>query len=87
MQVPQLDGLAVAEVMERWPVTVGVFNRRRMACPGCVMAPFMTVTEAAASYGLPPAELATDLLHAIDAEAIDVCAIGASPRARCDGES
>jgi hybrid cluster-associated redox disulfide protein len=58
--------MMVAEVMERWPVSVGVFNRRRMACPGCVMAPFMTVAEAAISYGLSPEELEADLVEAME---------------------
>lgn len=69
MPFARWDGLTVAEVMDRWPASVGVFNRRRMACPGCVMAPFMTVAEAARSYGLPPAELAADLVEAIGADA------------------
>ena len=43
--------LTVAEVMRRWPETVQVFVHRRMACPGCPMAGFMTVGDAAGSYG------------------------------------
>ena len=71
MSSARLDGMVVAEVMERWPASVGVFNRRRMACPGCVMAPFMTVAEAATSYGLSPAELAADLVDAMEGRAAD----------------
>ena len=70
MPFARLDGFTVAEVMDRWPVSVGVFNRHRMACPGCVMAPFMTVAEAANAYGLPPAELAADLVEAIGSGAV-----------------
>ncbi|MET4702513.1 hybrid cluster-associated redox disulfide protein [Constrictibacter sp. MBR-5] len=66
MSSARLDGMMVAEVMERWPVSIGVFNRRRMACPGCVMAPFMTVAEAAISYGLSPEELEADLVEAME---------------------
>ena len=66
MSSARLDGMMVAEVMERWPVSVGVFNRRRMACPGCVMAPFMTIAEAATSYGLSPEELKADLVEATE---------------------
>ena len=69
MPFARLDGFPVAEVMDRWPVSVGVFNRRRMACPGCVMAPFMTVAEAAISYGLSPAELEADLVQAMEGRA------------------
>ena len=71
MSSARLDGMMVAEVMERWPVSVGVFNRRRMACPGCVMAPFMTVAEAAISYGLSPEELEADLVEATEGLAAD----------------
>ncbi|MET4702260.1 hybrid cluster-associated redox disulfide protein [Constrictibacter sp. MBR-5] len=74
MSSTQLDEIMVAEVMERWPYTVRVFNRRRMACPGCVMAPFMTVAEAATSYSLSPAELVADLVEAMDAVATDASA-------------
>jgi hybrid cluster-associated redox disulfide protein len=43
-----------------------VFVRRRMACPGCAMAPFMTLAEAAASYGLDPHQLVRELQAAMD---------------------
>jgi hybrid cluster-associated redox disulfide protein len=48
-------------VMDRFPETVCVFLRRRMHCPGCAMAPFMSLAEAAASYGLDPRELVAEL--------------------------
>jgi hybrid cluster-associated redox disulfide protein len=51
----------VSDVMRRWPATVAVFVRRRMACPGCAMAGFMTVAAAAREYRLPPAELLAEL--------------------------
>ncbi|WP_375284349.1 DUF1858 domain-containing protein [Marinicauda pacifica] len=61
----QVETLIVADVMNRWPQTVPVFVRHRMACPGCIMAPFMTVTEAALEYGLKPDALAADLADAM----------------------
>lgn len=61
-----LKTLIVADVMNSWPETVPVFISHRMACPGCVMAPFMTVTEAALEYGLEPDTLAADLKEAIE---------------------
>ena len=60
-----LETLIVADVMNSWPETVPVFIAHRMACPGCVMAPFMTVTEAALEYGLEPAAFAADLARTI----------------------
>lgn len=65
MNSAEVLSMLVADVMERWPQTVLVFNRRRMACPGCAMAPFMTVAEAARSYDLPAEDLARDLLGAV----------------------
>ena len=44
----------VAEVVARCPQSVSVFRRLRMACVGCAMAPFETLSEAAAAYGLEP---------------------------------
>lgn len=61
MSPSKLNDMTVAEVMERWPDSVQIFNRRRMACPGCVMAPFMTVADAAGSYAIEPSDLAADL--------------------------
>lgn len=47
----------VADVMRHWPETIAVFVSQQMACPGCPMAPFVTVEEAARSYGREPAAL------------------------------
>ncbi|HYE51095.1 MAG TPA: hypothetical protein VEB20_15975 [Azospirillaceae bacterium] len=50
-------GDLVAVVLEVRPELGAVFLARGMACPGCVMAPFMTVAEAAAAYAVDPDEL------------------------------
>jgi hybrid cluster-associated redox disulfide protein len=53
MEQPQLEAnLIVAEVLTRWPQTIPVFLQHRMACVGCVIAPFETVAEVAAIYHL-----------------------------------
>lgn len=65
MRTGELGGMIVRDVMTRWPQTVPVFVRRRMSCPGCLMAPFMTVDEAAQEYGIEPEVLARDLEEAI----------------------
>ena len=44
--------LTVAEVMARWPQTIPVFIRHRMACVGCTIAPFETLIEVADIYQL-----------------------------------
>jgi hybrid cluster-associated redox disulfide protein len=42
----------VAELMRSSPRAGRAFLRRRMACVGCAMAPFDTLGEAAAVYGI-----------------------------------
>ncbi|WP_042703347.1 DUF1858 domain-containing protein [Azospirillum sp. B506] len=48
----QLADLTMAEFMRGRPAAVPVLLRHGLACPGCAMAPFMTVSEAAEAYGL-----------------------------------
>jgi hybrid cluster-associated redox disulfide protein len=59
----------VAEIMRRWPATVAVFLRRRLACPGCGFARLMTLGEAAASYGIPLKPFLEELQMAAGGEA------------------
>lgn len=58
--------MLVADVIKAWPAVTPVFRRRHMACPGCAMAPFMTLTEAARSHGLDAATLLADLAAALE---------------------
>ncbi|HLV01072.1 MAG TPA: DUF1858 domain-containing protein [Acidobacteriota bacterium] len=44
----------VGEVLTHYPDTASVFTKLRMACVGCVMAPFESVREVAMIYGLDP---------------------------------
>lgn len=39
------------------PALVGLFLARRMACPGCVMAPFEDLADAAQHHGMDGGEL------------------------------
>ncbi|CAO3428855.1 DUF1858 domain-containing protein [Azospirillum doebereinerae] len=59
----------VEDVMERWPQTVPVFVKHRMACPGCLMAGFQTVADAAEIYGLDTAALLDAFARAIAGDA------------------
>ena len=52
MSEPVSRDSIVGEVMESRPEAVAVFIRNRMHCPGCVMARFMTVADAAKSHGI-----------------------------------
>jgi hybrid cluster-associated redox disulfide protein len=47
--------------MRAFPATTAVFLRRRMHCPGCHMAAFMTVREAAGTYDIVAEDLLADL--------------------------
>ena len=57
METPIMDAvlpeLTVAELLARWPQAIPVFLHHQMACVGCTMAPFETLADAAASYGIP----------------------------------
>lgn len=55
----------VAHVLRRWPTTIPVFIRHRMACVGCSMSAFETLKDAASIYGLDLAEFLNELNRAI----------------------
>ena len=60
---PRLDQ-SVEEILGRWPATARVFIRRKMACVGCIMAPFQTLEAAARSYRIPETELLAEIRKA-----------------------
>jgi len=47
--------------MGRWPGTARVFIRRKMACVGCIMAPFQTLAAAARAYGIAETVLLAEM--------------------------
>ena len=59
--------MLVSDVMEKWPQTIQVFVRLRMACPGCPIARFHTLAEVAAEYQMDPATLLKELQECVDA--------------------
>jgi len=44
--------MTISDLMTRWRETIPVFLLHRMACVGCPMAPFETLENVAAVYGL-----------------------------------
>ena len=48
-----LPDQTVGEIMRRWPGTVAVFLRHRMACVGCAMNRFDTLDDASREYAVP----------------------------------
>ena len=64
--LPQLD-MSVAEILARWPTLTTVFVRRQMACPGCAMADFMSLADAADAYQTDADDLLAELRAALRA--------------------
>ena len=58
------DNMTVAEVLEKWPETVTVFQEFKTACVGCVMAPFDTMADVARIYEIELSDL-LEALHAV----------------------
>ena len=56
------------ETLRAFPSPTAVFLRRRMHCPGCYMSGFMTLAEAASSYGIAPDDLLAEI-RAVGADA------------------
>lgn len=65
MEHPLLTELTVAEVLKRRPETIPVFFRHRMACVGCAMAPFETLADVAAIYGVQLSRFLSELQQTI----------------------
>lgn len=59
--------LTVSETLERWPQTAVVFLRHRMACVGCAIAPFETLTEVSAIYNINLEKFLQELQDALHA--------------------
>lgn len=53
--------MLVSEILDSVPGAASIFARRGMSCPGCAMAPFMTLSEAAVAHKLD----ANDLVAAL----------------------
>ncbi len=53
--------LTVAQIVSRVPRAGSAFIARGMACVGCAMAPFHTLCDTAATYGLDLAALLAEL--------------------------
>lgn len=63
----QLEGLSLAQIMTRWPVTTRVFIDWRLHCVGCPIAGLHDVADSAFEHGYQPADLERALGHAIAA--------------------
>lgn len=59
--------LLVSEILERWPATIAVFLNHRMACVGCGMSGFETLSSAAQIYQVQVSVLVREMQSVIDA--------------------
>lgn len=57
MNIPDLNQALVSDILDQWPQTAPIFQQYEMACIGCALSPFCTISQAAAEYGIPPEEL------------------------------
>lgn len=57
----QLASMTVEVILETWPRTARVFHAYKMACVGCVLAPFYSLEEATSIYHIPLDEFIEDL--------------------------
>jgi hybrid cluster-associated redox disulfide protein len=54
----------VAEVLSRWPGTLPVFIRYRLACAGCLLARFERLADVPRIYGLEEQQFFHDVRQA-----------------------
>lgn len=60
-----LARMSISDVLERWPATADVFHANAMACVGCAVAPFYTISDAILVYNLPGERFLAELSQAI----------------------
>jgi hybrid cluster-associated redox disulfide protein len=68
VDIKGLAEMSIAELLQRWPEVAVAFQRRRMACIGCALAPFYNPVDAAMVYGFPVEPFLDELAGLIGAE-------------------
>ena len=71
MTQDELESITIDDLIRRHPSTARVFVTHKMRCAGCLLAPFMTVNEAAGEYGLDPALLSHELMFCIASDEME----------------
>ncbi len=63
MQKPDLDdpALPLSAIFEHWPETAPLFFMHNMACPGCPIARFYSLSDACRRAGLDEAQFRADI--------------------------
>jgi hybrid cluster-associated redox disulfide protein len=65
------NDMTVAEILERWPSTVPVFQELKTACVGCAMAPFDTMSDVSQIYDIDLSLLMASLHRVINEDELD----------------
>lgn len=53
--------ISMADLIAAWPAARKILARRGMACVGCIMARFETLSEAAVAYDFDPQEFLREI--------------------------
>ncbi len=67
VSISELDDpdLTLERMLERWPVTAGVFVERGFLCVGCPVSPFHTVSDTCREYDLDEESFRAELRRAV----------------------
>ncbi len=68
MKYEAVSDLTVAEIMHRWPSTIGVFIDLHLHCIGCPIGIFHTLADAAHEHGMKTEDLFAEVSIAIDGD-------------------
>lgn len=82
---PDLASIPVAEIMRRWPQTIGVFVDLDMHCIGCPIGVFHTPLEAADEHGIDRAQVLAELERAIAGGRVRAARAGGRRRSAAAG--
>jgi hybrid cluster-associated redox disulfide protein len=63
---------SVADLLDQYPQAIQYFLQQRMICPGCAMAEFDTLHDAANNYAIPVDDLISRLIDLISNSASTV---------------
>ena len=69
MQQPDFDdpALSLAALFEHWPEAAALFFEHNMACPGCPVARFYSLSDACRRAGLAEAQFRADIKARVQA--------------------
>ncbi|MFZ0548393.1 MAG: DUF1858 domain-containing protein, partial [Candidatus Promineifilaceae bacterium] len=60
-----LAEMTIESVLTRWPQTAAAFQKHNMACIGCAVSSFYTITDAVNVYGLSQEHFLRELVSII----------------------